>query len=85
MIDSKIERRLGTLRHQFMKAEMLARAIERVASDPDNELEDLQFRLMEIEAIAQTLVALINQAAGDMEPQSLKRYAAQLVEGDEDE
>ena len=85
MIDSKIERRLGILRHQFLKAEMLGRAIQRIASDPDNELEDLQFRLMEIEFIAESLVGLIDQTAGEMEPQSLTRYAAQLVEDDEDE
>ena len=85
MIDSKIERRLGTLRHQFMKAEMLARAIERVASDPDNELEDLQYRLNEIEFIAESLVGLIEQAAGEMEPVSLKRFVRQAEEEGEDE
>ena len=85
MLDSQIERRLLTLRHEFMKAEMLGRAIQRIASDPDNPLEDLQYRLNEIEFIAESLVGLIEQAAGDMEPVSLKRFIRQVEEEGEDE
>ena len=80
-----LESRLLTIRHQFMKAEMLARAIQRIASDPDNPLEDLQLRLNEIEFIAESLVDLIEQSAGDMEPISLKRWAATAGEGASDE
>jgi hypothetical protein len=81
----KLESRLLTIRHQFMKAEMLGRAIQRIASDPDNPLEDLQYRLNEIEFIAESLVALIEEAAGDMEPVSLNRWAATAGEEASDE
>ena len=76
------EKRLYEIRREFFRCEMMARTICRIASDPDNPLEDLQYRLNEIEVIAENLVDLIERSADEMEPVMLKRHVASMEEND---
>ena len=77
-----IEKRLLQIRCDFMRAEMLARAICRIASEPDCPLEDLQSKLLEIETIGEILIDLISDSAGQMEPGPLLRHVASMEEND---
>ena len=90
LIDKRIERRLFELRSEWLKAEMLARAVCRISSDPDCPVEVLQYKLMEIEVIAEILIDLIDRTSGEMEPHFLqrnaeKRLADEQSEGPDDE
>ena len=70
-----IEHRLFLLRREMIRAEFLARAILRIASDPEGNRKELQDQLQEIESIAEHLVRLIDNTAGEYEPHILGRYA----------
>ena len=75
-----IATRLLQIRGDFMRAEMLARAICRISSDPDCPIDELQYKLMEIETIGEILIDLISESAGQMEPGPLLRHVASLEE-----
>ena len=84
-MNKHIERRLDQLRGEMMRAEFLARAVLRISGDPEGDREDLQGRLQEIEVIAEHLVDLIDNTAGEYEPQILRRHAESMEEGSENE
>lgn len=75
-----IEHRLFLLRREMIRAEFLARAILRIASDPEGNRKELQDQLQEIESIAEHLVRLIDNTAAEYEPHILRRYAEGLEE-----
>ena len=84
-MNKHIERRLDQLRGEMMRAEFLARAILRISGDPEGDREDLQGRIQEIEVIAEHLVRLIDNTAGEYEPHILRRHAESMEEGSENE
>lgn len=79
-MDKHIENRLDQLRREMLRGEFLARAVLRIAGDPEGGQEDLQGRLQEIEAIAENLVGLIDYVSGEIEPHILRRHAAEIAE-----
>ena len=74
------EKRLYEIRREFFRCEMMARAICRISSDPDCPIEELQYKLMEIETIGEVLIDLIERSADEMEPVLLKRHVASMEE-----
>ena len=74
------EKRLYEIRREFFRCEMMARAICRISSDPDCPIEELQYKLMEIETIGEVLIDLIERSADEMEPILLKRHVEGLEE-----
>ena len=76
----QMEKRLWELRHEFMRAEMLTRAIRRIASDADCPPDVLQDKLEEVETLAEMLADLLSDASGQMEPGVLAHYVASLEE-----
>ena len=77
-MNEQMEKRLWELRHEFMRAEMLTRAIRRIASDADCSFDVLQEKLEEVETLAEMLTDLLSDTSGQMEPSVLERHVASL-------
>lgn len=84
-MNALVEKRLQQIRYEFLRAEMLARAICRISSDPDCPIDELQYKLMEIETIGEILIELISDSAGQMEPGPLQRHVEGMATEESDD